>query len=175
MIQLLYFCGTFAAHQRWRTIKCLSCEVIHEGWFVCWEPCAIGGDKVWRNSRTKGETAPAHNGRGSDESALLRQQKPQTTARTLTGTCLSSRCTLVSIYQEYSQMQCTSMGTTPAIEKLENTPSGTGAHRSSSKKSQTGRKTWAQSASWTLAKGCWIHRGGERHVEKQDLTSDFSL
>lgn len=70
-----------------------------------WEPYAIRGDKVWRNSRTKGETAPAHNGRGSDESAFLRQQKPQTTARMLTGTRLSSRCTLVSIYQEYSQIQ----------------------------------------------------------------------
>lgn len=39
---------------------------------------------------------------------------------------------------------------------------------------QAARKTWAQSAGWTLAKGCWIHRDGERHVgETEDLISDF--
>lgn len=105
-----------------------------------WKPCAIRSDKIWRNSRTKRETAPAYNGRGSDESALLRQQKTQTTTRMLTGTCLSSRCTLVSIYQEYSQMQSPSLGTTPALEKLENADSGTGTHRSSSNTSQAGCK-----------------------------------
>lgn len=39
---------------------------------------------------------------------------------------------------------------------------------------QARKKTWAPSASWTLAKGRWIHWGGERYVgETEDLISDF--
>lgn len=92
-------------------------------------------------SRRKGKTAPARNGRGSDESAHLRQEQTQTTTSMLTGTCLSSRCTLVSINQEHSQMQspvCFT-GHNPSSRKTAKTAdSVTWTSRSSSSTSQAG-------------------------------------
>lgn len=53
--------------------------------------------------RRKGKSEPEYKGRGLDESAHLGQQQSDTTTSMLTGIWWSSRCTLVSIYQEYSQ------------------------------------------------------------------------
>lgn len=88
------------------------------------------------SSRRNGKTAPAHSGKGYDESAHVRQQQNQITARMLTGIFLSSRCMLVSIHQEYSQLQYPVWGTTPAPK----TPASfaTRTSRSSSSTSQAG-------------------------------------
>lgn len=130
------------------------------------------------SSRRKEKITPSCKGRGADESAHLRQQQTPTTTSMFTGTHLSSRCTLVSIYQEYSQMQapgCFTGHNSSSQKTVKTANSVKWKSGSSSSTSQTGwGKTWASSASWTLAKGPWIYWGVEGHaLETEDLLSLF--
>lgn len=122
-----------------------------------WKPCAIRSDKVWKSSRTKGETDPAYNGRGSDESALLRQQKTQTTTRI-------DRDLFERQVQVSQHLPGIFTNAVPSVllwaqpQPLKNLKILTlglkhvGLPQIQAR--QGVRKSWAQSASWALAKGC---------------------
>lgn len=116
-------------------------------------------------SRRKGKTAPPTKGRGSDESAHLRQQQIKTMTSRLTEACLTSRCTLVSIYQEYSQtwvqappeLICCSEHDSISWKTAKTANSVERKRRSSWNTSQGWRRTWVRPINWTLAKGPWTH------------------
>lgn len=100
------------------------------------------------SSRRKEKITPSCKGRGADESAHLRQQQTPTTTSMFTGTHLSSRCTLVSIYQEYSQMQAPGCftGHNSSSQKTDKTANSVKwKSRSSSSTSQTG---WGKNLSF---------------------------